>query len=1124
VRFKRIKNGDPGKYAEGAELSMLGRLRANLSVVLLVDSAVALGLVGLTFQRSVVRALIIFAALTIPMAAFAAAFPSSVRLLRVDMRARRQTVISTAAVLIASSAMFTSVLGLARSVGSSVSTSQAQELGAIDLVVNASTARSIEQVRSALEDLSGRAEVSGLFDAPPLVIRSIRGGIETDRSPAPARVLEVSTVEAAGFGGSPTSSGLEGISLQRGEAVLSFEAANRLGGNIGQVVRVHMVGGGDLELRVKGLASKIGLLSLPDVDGRATTNVIVGVGTLSGVADTQTQHSLALSLCGRPSKVMFENGVRVACDSDPVDSAVFSRRADDEVGRLLANMTAISTGANEGAIFGEPTEPSDSPVFSIQPVKQRSLDIASAQYAFDRRTVDLAAFPLAIVALIGCCVAAIIGRSKRQGIERMVGVSTVHSVGNQSLFVAAVAFPAVVAGTLLGIGIVQLALVVLRLRSLSSAISPSPTSLLLDGAIACFGSALIAGVVSSWCENRIDPAVLLSSRLRGRSVAWWRPIGFVLVLVGAAFALLAREGALLVAGVGCLIAGVTALLAASLGSSKYDGVSTWNLLAGGGACMLVLSIVATSSVIRGSDLRDQRSPLIVLGVALVVMTIAWVLIVRGGDVGRRVAGIGISTSEGPFLKVVRTGSARRAGAWAFAGPVALTFALSSAGFSSSTMASLASKVSTPATAKLVEVDDVYPVGDQQEGVPIADDGSGRLILTRTALISGGLVPTGLVTDRLQGASSIRQFWITQLPAAQTSRILAQTRATGVQLLEGQVLAGREDFVLAFGKDPVVGDEVRIPIDNTSVTLQIAGLIEGQTRGALWVPESTWNQIPTGVWFGRRLVVPMKGTSASETRADLRIGLRGRPVTIANEASLNSSQWNDARSLSQAIRWIGLCMGIAALSGLLLRWAIPRRRELKSFRVAALSDAVATRSISHDLVGHIVPSGMAGLVAGIALSMVARRFASPSTTDLFVNGLGVSGGRAIDGMGWSIPPLYVLAVAGFPFPVAFLMARLAHLGSGAKRAVLVINQGVSPVASSVTPSEDANLGGDLSSGVAPTVADVAGQVVSLSARRLRRQQRPSPREAGQSSLPSEAVGRPLRPQFVPVPQTPLPPVQ
>lgn len=951
-------------------MSLNRRLRSTLAGVLVVDTAVLAVVLGLLTQRPVARAAITVIAIVVSLGLFALLSPHSVRHVRSEQKANRYSFLASFAACLLCTTMFTTALGFSRSVSDGVSEAVSSELGAVDVLIAAPNVASLNAAQATVRDLSDSSELASLFDSEPLTMRTISGAILTDGSPAPVRLIEVSTVEAAGFGRSPQTSGVAGIELRSGEALLSQKVADLLGAKRNDSVRIRMVGGGGVDLKLKAIVPLVGLVGLPMPDGRMTTNVIVGPGTLVSVPDNQTQYLLALSLCGGPSSRVLSNGVHTQCSTDPVESNRYVKRVDGELARAFGTLAAA---VDDDALFAEEVDPATlESGLSISPIKLRVIESANRDHLAVQRVLDLSMLPLGLCALLGLIGVALISRSRRIRRDKLVGINSARSVGEQGLVVAFSSFPAVVLGSILGVLIVQIGVVISGLMSqgrsttaTSLLLAPSVFQLFADGLAASLSTTIFAALFFAWWANRTQQTLAMSSGQRSAKA----------LRVSALFGF-----------VGLLL--VAVLVNAIAGRNDAAGVNT-----------------------------GTRSPLLLMVAALFLGSLCWLVIARGSQVGTVVAGVALPPSERTLLKLLRSRSARRPGLWELAAAVLLSFSLGTtavlAGFLGTSAAAMAQIVESP----FVEVNDVFSNIDNSASSPVEVDGSGQVIETRTMNGRGLLISRDPVSDRSLSTAAIREFSVGRLPES-NARIVLQ--AFGVRDTPGvdQVVAGRAEFNRVFGSFPRPGDTVRIEGPTGMVPLKISSVAEG-TSNALWVNESTWEELAPTIWFNHRLITPSQGQSVKETRRDLKAALRGRAVTIPDQVTTASRARSDAATLSLLGRWVGLFLGTGALCALMIRWSTARRKELGQLRLSMISSATVTRSISRDLFGQIFSASVAGMMFGGGLSLLLTRFGDlASSTPLSSSG-------ATKNVGW----VYLLVAAGLFVAAAFLSARFGSGGSG-----------------------------------------------------------------------------------------------
>ncbi len=1010
------------------------RLRSSLLAVLVGDAMAFLLLIGVALQQPVLRLATVLVTVLVPLAIFVATSPQTWRLVRSEHRAQRLRSWATFAACTATAALFTCSLGLSRSVPDQSAREIAATLGPVDVLIGAPSAASLEQARAAVVALRGRSDVAGLIDADPLVMQAVDGAVMTSASPTRVRIIEVDPAQAAAFGQAPAQTGFVGVSLGANDAFLAAPVASQLGSKVGDTLRVHTSAGPDLTLRLARIAPTRGLLGLPGLAGEPVTNLFVGPGTMASLDGARLTHVLAVSLCGRSTTRLLNNGLREGCSNDSVESSVYVQRVDDELGRAIAALPSSPGVAPAGAdpVFSDEAAPSAAAQASgisltITPIKQRLIDAARAQHATVQRALDLATLPMGIASLIGLAAAGLVIRNTRLRVDRVIGLSSSRSTGEQVLLMVLTGLPGVLGGTILGVILVQVVDAVLGARNTTSAIAaPNQIALLADGLAAGVVTTMAATLFASWMSNRIEPSTLISGHWRTRGARWWRAIAISVIVLGLVLIALSSSPAFVVSGVAFIALGVVAFARSKGAISGQAGRQT---LARIGTALVVLVAVLAWWLTRRQSANSVATRWSVLMVVstLTVATIAWLLISRNSTFGRSVAGLGVRASDRALLSTLRSNSAKRAGAWSLTAPVAFTFAVSAAAAMSAVLGTSAAQQANRVITNVIEVDDVYPGGDQQDSAPIEADGAGQVVATRFADITGIALSSGELSDRTLGVQSTRSIPVNLVPDDSASDLLQRLGASslsspgGNPLAEGTAVAHRSEFRAVFGRDPEVGDRVNLigPSENP-ISVQVTSVIDGTTTGALWISQASWNQVAPERWFGRRLVSPAPGESVTRTRRQLVGALRGRSVVVGADPTSRNSIDLDGERTGRVLRWLALVLAFVGVGALGLRWASPRRAELHRLRLAG-GDSLATRSISHDLIGHVGTPGWFGVVIGVYISFALRPLA-------FVNGSPRTALATVTSSPW----LYLFVAAAWPTIMSLLVARLRGLPRRAER--------------------------------------------------------------------------------------------
>jgi hypothetical protein len=998
------------------------RLRSSLLLVLVGDAMVFLVLLGLALQQSIVRLICVLIAVIVPMALFCLASPSSYQLVRSEHRSQSLRSRATFVACAAAAALFTCSLGFNRSVPDQSARQIAATLGPVDIMIGAPSAASLEQARAAVVALRGRSDVAGLIDADPLVMRAVDGAVMTSASPTQVRVVEVDPAQAAGFGQAPTLTGFVGVALAANDAFIPEPVARLLGTKVGDTLRVQTSAGPELTLRLTKIAPQRGLLGLPGIDGSTVTNVFVGPGTMASLDATGLDNILAVSLCGRTTTRVLNNGVRESCSNDPIESSVYVQRVDDELGRAIAllppSVPSVATAADplfgDGTVANEPS-PASGVSLTITPIKQRLIDEARSQHRVVQRALDLSTLPIGVASLVGLVAAGLIIRNKRWRVDRSIGLSASHSTGEQTLLVALAGLPGVFVGTALGVVVVRIVdALLLASRDTSAIAAPNPVELFADGLAAAVMATVAATVAASWMANRIEPGTLITGHWRHRAARWWKAVAVLLVALGLVTVALSSSPAFLVGGLAILGFGLVGL---AVSGGRLDGQSRPKIMTRVGVVLFVMMTALAWWLTRRqseASIGDRWSVLIVLSI-LSVASVSWIMIARHSEIGRRIAGFGVRASDRALITTLRSRSAKRAGPWSLTAPVAFTFAFSAAAAIAGVLGTSAAQNPNRVITKLVEINDVYPGGDLTSVAPIEVDGAGRIIVTRFADVRGIALSNGELSDRTLGVQSTRSIPVNMVPDESAADLLQRLGAGSTPLTDGSAIANRADFLAVFGHEPQVGDRVNVlgPSEEV-VSLQVVTVIDGTTNGALWVGQTTWNQLNPPHWFGRRLVSPAPGESLDRTRTQLMAALRGQAVAFGTDPTSRNSVELDGERVARVLRWMALVISAVGVGALALRWTSPRRAELHALRLAD-SDSLATRSISHDLVGHLGTPGWIGVLTGVYISLALRPLAfvgGPPRTALLIL--------------TSSPWLYLIVAAAWPTLLALLVARLRGL--------------------------------------------------------------------------------------------------
>ncbi len=946
------------------------RLRSSLLVVLVGDAVLALVVAGLVSQHSVFRMVSILLAIVLPLLLFIWSSPESLRLVQADRSTHRLRSMLTFCSSVAAAALFAVSLGFSRSIPNQADRAVRSSLGPVDLMVLAPDANTMEQARVVVAQVRSQESTAGLIDADPITMGVVDAAVLTESSPVRVRLLEVSPTLLDGFSGQFETK----VPLQVGEVIIAAPSAKRLGGKVGEPLRIRTVGQIDLSLTVVATPPAQGILGLPEVDGSSTVNVFVAPGTLASVPTGDIKQIMLLSLCGISTEKVIEGGVRKTCSSDPIESAAYVARVDDELSKMFATLVPL---VDDDALFADVAEASGpaatSVNLSILPVKKLAVDGGTHDSVVARRVLDLAALPLSVAAIVGLAASALFQRTSRTRVERILGLGPGRAVGDQTLLAVGDHLPGSILGTALGVVMVRVAVALSSEQR--SVLSPSTlVNLLCDGIAMSAGVTIGTSLIQAVVAQRISLGAIMSGRIQ--RATWWKSVGIMLLIVSAMALALGSDPTLLVTATFVLLFGGFALLS----SFGFGSLVTRRVFATGAAALVLLVTVVLSWLVshRRDDaglLSDHRWPLATIASSLIALVMAWVLFARTTEVGRTLAQWFLPSSDQPMLSVLRSRSAKRVGPWALAGLVSCSFAIGATAPLGSILAASAAETAAPATSSIVEVNDVYSNAiSDPPAIPLSI--SALTFSAPVANVSGVLAPTTPLSDKSLGLSSSRPVSVSRVDDASLLTLLPLLNPEAITLADSETLVNRSAFRRVFGVEPNLGDTVTLVGSlGQSVPVRVTALFDGSLQGAVWINERTWARIGPSTPFGRRLVVPPASSSVSTVRSGLEASLRGQAVSLSPDPTRRTDAGHDAGRISRILRWISAPLSALLLCALMFRWALSRRAELQSIQGTTLSDAIITRSISRDLAGHAVGSTLVGLVAGLALSASFLPFAA-----------------------------------------------------------------------------------------------------------------------------------------------------
>lgn len=168
----------------------------------------------------------------------------------------------------------------------SIRASARTQLGPIDETVTAFGTEALPALRESLDGLQEHPAIDGVtYGVRSSGTIGARLDAEDSAVRPSALLLEIDFEEAAGFGGDPEATGLEGTATPgTGEAVVSEDLAEELEVDAGDRITVFAYGG-ERSLRVTGVVPRVGLAGYSTDFNSQSFNVFLSPGTLAGLVD-----------------------------------------------------------------------------------------------------------------------------------------------------------------------------------------------------------------------------------------------------------------------------------------------------------------------------------------------------------------------------------------------------------------------------------------------------------------------------------------------------------------------------------------------------------------------------------------------------------------------------------------------------------------------------------------------------------------------------------------------------------------------------------------------------------------------------------------------------------------------
>jgi putative ABC transport system permease protein len=308
-----------------------------------------------------------------------------------------------------------------------------ERLGPIDVVVSSYAAPIADGVEATLvgDPPAGTDGVLPALLADASLATPEGGGVE-DRGrevlPA-ARLIEVDFAKARGFGGDPAATGISGPTPGPGQVALGRDAAEELRVGPGDSVEVYAYGQYRL-LQVDRILPRLGVAGYASGFDSGSMNAFVAPGTIAELA-----YSPSTSEDSRPpERLTFVSA------AGGIFTGGEAARSEALANRLAERLSTL-------------------PGHEIQPVKRDLLRAAEEEGdSFAELFLSLGAFAVlaGVALLVNALVALSEERRQELGVLRSLGLSRGGLVGASVLEGALYAVPAAILGTLAGVGVARL--------------------------------------------------------------------------------------------------------------------------------------------------------------------------------------------------------------------------------------------------------------------------------------------------------------------------------------------------------------------------------------------------------------------------------------------------------------------------------------------------------------------------------------------------------------------------------------------------------------------------------------------------------------------------------------------
>jgi len=301
------------------------------------------------------------------------------------------------------------------------------QLGPVDVAVVVEGTEASADVDAALRDLPTE-DVDGVLRATTVTAAvASTGGVR--RADPSASIVELDFDDAAAFGGDPGATGIDGPTPAEGRAAVGRDLADTLGVTRGDTVELYAYGQ-RLELSVERVLARRGLAGLRlGFGGSESPNLFVAPGTIAGLADGAGD------------------------DAAPPDGLV-----------LVSAVGGVFDGADRTDAVVEEIEAAlgDRPA-SVFEAKRETLDAAEAsgeEFTTLFTSIGLFSVLAGMLLLVNIFVALAQERKTQLGMLRAVGLRRSGLVASFGLEGWLYAVTAAAAGTLVGLGLGRLIVVV----------------------------------------------------------------------------------------------------------------------------------------------------------------------------------------------------------------------------------------------------------------------------------------------------------------------------------------------------------------------------------------------------------------------------------------------------------------------------------------------------------------------------------------------------------------------------------------------------------------------------------------------------------------------------------------